>query len=115
MNRTAILQVALGVLAGLLLDYVMGNVIISSIMAAAIASFRASTLKEAAARGIVSGLAWVTIAFLVIGVTVPGAFAMVSLTASIAGMPLVLAYLIVYLLVVVASVSTAAIVYRGGG
>ncbi|MCE4613849.1 MAG: hypothetical protein F7C07_08510 [Desulfurococcales archaeon] len=110
MKREATLLV-IGVLAGLLVDYASGHIPLATAVAAAIASYGAPSLKRAAVRGVLAGLAWITLAYLASNFINPGALDMISLTAKIAGLPVPALYLIAYLIVAVTAVAIASLLY----
>jgi len=101
----SLLQLLAGIAAGLLVDYLGGQVILSTAIAAAIASYGAGSLASSLLRGSFAGLVWLALAYITISLATPGSLEMISLTAKIAGMPTTLAYTITALIALVTASS----------
>lgn len=97
-----------GILVGLVVDYLAGHVPLAVALAVSVASYGAESLAAALFRGILAGLAWLALAYMIVGALYPGSLEMVSLTASIAGLPVAAAYAVTFLiaLITAAAIST---------
>ncbi len=105
--RALALTVA-GILVGLVVDYMAGHVPLAVALATAVSSYDAGSLAAALSRGILAGLAWLALAYMIVGALYPGSLEMVSLTAGIAGLPAAAAYAVTFLiaLITAAAIST---------
>jgi hypothetical protein len=100
-----------GILVGLAVDYLAGHVPLAVALAAAVASYGAGSLAAALSRGILAGLAWLALAYMIVGAVYPGSLEIVSLTASIAGLPAAAAYAVTFLIALITAAAISTIIH----
>ncbi len=100
-----------GILVGLVVDYLAGHIPLAVALAAAVASYGAGSLAAALSRGILAGLAWLALAYMTVGAVYPGSLKMISLTASIAGLPAAAAYAVTFLIALITAAAISTLIY----
>lgn len=107
MVRAALL-LAVGLAAGLAVDYAGGGLVAASAVAALPAGYLARPARSAAL-GALAGVAWLALAYALAAAAMPGSTGMIALTAEIAGLPQAALYAVAFLLAALTGASTAAL------
>lgn len=111
MAQAGALYIAMGVVVGLIVDYLAGSIPVAASMAALVASVAGGTLAACILRGLAAGVLWLITAYAIIGSVIPGSLDMIELASEIAGIDPLASYSIAVLAASLSSVSTSIIVY----
>ena len=96
-----------GIIVGLASDYLVGNIVVTTLIASAMIGVIAENPKSSAAYSLISNMMWLTIS-VAYSLIQDGALKMVAITTEIAGIPMIAAYALVYVVVAILAPAVSA-------